>query len=423
MRSSFKVILGWAGGISILFYSLDNAAIALQEPRVRVMLLEDRQLRFRSDGIRTFSIKGINSPKKKIKGIKFKIKNNAGYFAIDSYPEQWILMDSQSKVRIHSLDPRGLWLNKRRYRGELRVFIDRDSFKVVNHIKIEKYLKSVVGSEMPKTWPIEALKAQAVAARTYALQQIGKKDKYDINSNVSSQVYLGVEAETSKTINAVNATRSLVLLFNGKLINAVFHSSSGGKTENSGSVWKYQMPYLISVPDYDKNSPKFRWNESFTDVDLEKFFPEIGGVKSIDIIKKSKTGRILTAKVSGPKGILILNGKEIRRRMSLKSTLAKFSFLMNKYDEVNRYSNKTLVGKALHINQAKIKKRIGINDLLKLPPPITLDPARYTLLVEGYGSGHGVGMSQWGAYAMAKRGFNFKQILKHYYRGVKIMPY
>ena len=111
---------------------------------------------------------------------------------------------------------------------------------------------------MPKEFPLAALQAQAIAARTYALKLLGKNEVFDIHSTQASQVYLGLEAETVKINRAVRSTSSLALFYENKLIEAVFHSSSGGRTEDSGIVWKYQLPYLRSVIDYDQNSTKYR---------------------------------------------------------------------------------------------------------------------------------------------------------------------
>ncbi len=143
----------------------------------------------------------------------------------------------------------------------MRVALNDKKLNIINYLKLEKYLKSVVGSEMPKEFPLAALQSQAIAARTYALKLLGKNKLFDIHSTQASQVYLGLEAETPKIDRAVKSTSSLALFYENKLIEAVFHSSSGGRTENSGEVWKYQLPYLRSVVDYDQNSEKYRWSK------------------------------------------------------------------------------------------------------------------------------------------------------------------
>ena len=109
---------------------------------------------------------------------------------------------------------------------------------------------------MPKEFPLAALQAQAIAARTYALKLLGKNEVFDIHSTQASQVYLGLEAETAKINRAVRSTNSLALFYQNELINSVFHSSAGGRTENSGEVWKYQLPYLRSCLLYTSPSPR-----------------------------------------------------------------------------------------------------------------------------------------------------------------------
>lgn len=392
----------------MLFLSLACAcpkALARREPVMRILVKGSNQMRIRADKQIPLLVKGLSSRDIKISSLDLRIKNGRIISSVNNQSQDWSTLTKNSSIRILSSDPRGIWLGKRRYRGELRIAIKGQRLIAINHLGIERYLMSVVGSEMPKDWPIAALKAQAVAARTYALKRLGSKGLFDINSSESSQVYLGIESETESTRSAVNSTRSLVLRYRGKLITAVFHSSSGGKTEASGSVWKYQLPYLVSVKDFDQHSPKFRWRTKVFPSELRKAFSEIGGLNSIQILKTSKTGRILSTKAYGPKGKIILSGIDIRRRLGLKSTLARFE--MVPYSKVSKFSNK---------NSTIFEKD---NNQFLVPNP----PQNYYLLVKGKGAGHGVGMSQWGANGLAEKGSNFRQILLHYYSGVKIRTY
>ena len=396
---------GIALGISIFFVFPENSTLARQQPVIRVLVKDSTKFRFRADGSIPLLVRGIGYREKKLKFLKLKINNGQLFWSSDPLNDRWNILPFNKNIIITSSDYRGIWLGKRRYRGQLRVGLRKKSLIAVNHLGIERYLMSVVGSEMPKAWPKAALKAQAVAARTYALKKLNGQDKFDIDSSESSQVYLGIESETDSTRYAVNSTRSLVLRHKGKLISAVFHSSSGGQTESSGSVWKYQLPYLISVPDFDQNSPKYRWEMKFTPLEMKKIFYEIGGVKNIRVLEKSYTGRILLSKVYGPKGNLIMSGRDLRNRMKLKSTKANFKLYL--YDDTDN----------IRINYSS-----AINSP-NFPPDLPSIPKNYYLSVKGYGHGHGVGMSQWGAHAMAKKGSNFLQILRHYYKGVNINAY
>ncbi|MFN9872078.1 MAG: SpoIID/LytB domain-containing protein, partial [Cyanobacteriota bacterium] len=212
-------------------------------------------------------------------------------------------------------------LGEQRYRGRLYLRPDGERLQAINVIGVESYLPSVVGSEMPATWPLPALMAQAVAARTYALGQRRPSAPFDLKATVASQVYRGVSAETASTREAVARTRGEVLTYGDVLINAVFHSSSGGATENSGEMWTRQLPYLVSVPDFDHRSPVRQWEQRYEPEQLRQAFPETGGVRGIEVLAKSSTGRIRRARIIGPSGALELSGPELRQRLGLRSTM------------------------------------------------------------------------------------------------------
>jgi stage II sporulation protein D len=299
-------------------------------------------------------------------------------------------------------------LQQRRYRGQLQVLVGRASLQAVNHVPLETYLPSVVGSEMPASWPQPALRAQAVAARTYALRQRKPAAAFDVKATVASQVYKGIEAERPSTREAVAATRGQVLTFDGDLANAVFHSSAGGSTENSGDLWSRQLPYLVSVPDFDAASPVSQWQQRLDPEMLRKAFREIGGATRIDVLATTGSGRIHQARVIGPAGTLVLTGPELRSRLGLRSTMVRFETVA---PEV------ALVPAEASASQPQMPPPLPSID----SPPLQL--SQPTLMAIGRGFGHGVGMSQWGAYAMAQQGRSYEQILSHYYRGTQLRPY
>ena len=311
------------------------------------------------------------------------------------------------------VDP-GLWIQQRRYRGRLQLRVEAGALQVVNHVPLETYLASVVGSEMPASWPLEALQAQAVAARTYALKQRKSAAAFDLQATTASQVYKGVESETPSTRAAVQATRGLVLTYNNALIDAVFHSSSGGgSTESSGDLWAKQMPYLVSVRDFDDASPVRDWRQPLDQARLRQAFPELGGALGIDVLATTPTGRISQARVLGPTGQLALTGAQLRSRLGLKSTWVRFE----------------LAPKAAADAAAGGLPFAGV-----MPPPLPLNPLTVPapvpaqaeavqLVAVGRGFGHGIGMSQWGALAMAQRGESYAEILRHYYRGTALQPF
>ena len=363
-------------------------------------------------------------------------------------------------------------LGRRRYRGMVRVLPDGDRLQAVNLLGLEHYLASVVGSEMPASWPAEALRAQAVAARTYALAQLKPEAPFDLRSTVASQAYLGTEAETDSTRSAVATTRSQVLRHGGSLIDAVFHSSSGGSTENSGELWNRQLPYLVSVPDQDKLSPWHQWSVRFEPDQLRNAFRETGGASRIEVLAASSTGRVRRARVIGPAGSLDLSGSELRQRLGLRSTLVQFRFepplapgpaggittataeanaeaaALSRYDGQRRDGDARSTASWYRGGNRAPAGSSGAGLPAGGPPPplpgddgqgersaaVALEPTITAQLrqeplamplpaleVVGRGFGHGVGMSQWGAYGLARQGVSYVQILRHYYRGAQLV--
>jgi stage II sporulation protein D len=308
-------------------------------------------------------------------------------------------------------DP-GLWLQQRRYRGRLQLRLEGGVLQVVNHLPLETYLASVVGSEMPASWPMEALRAQAVAARTYALKARKPAAAFDLQATTASQVYKGVESETPSTRAAVAGTRGLVLTFNNALIDAVFHSSSGGgSTESSGDLWSKQLPYLVSVRDFDDASPVRDWRQPLDQERLRQAFPELGGALGIEVVATTPTGRISQARVQGPSGQLALTGAQLRSRLGLKSTWVRFELAPT-------------VAPSPLLPSPLLPSLLPTSTVpaLTLPVPAAPTAEAVQLVAVGRGFGHGIGMSQWGALAMAQRGQSYADILRHYYRGTALLP-
>ena len=259
------------------------------------------------------------------------------------------------------------------YRGEVLVIPADKGLTAINYVDLEQYLYSVLGSEMSASWPLEALKAQAVAARTYAVykRQNGRNALYDVSNTQASQVYKGLASEFSSTQAAVNATAGQVLTYNNQLILSVFHACSGGHTENVEDVWSQRLPYLRGVQDYDQNVAACQWVRTFSGEEISKRIAGVGNVVSLSP-KFTPYGSIKTMKFVGDRGTRELKGEAVRNALGLRST---------------RFN-------------------------------ITQDPLG--LRFEGRGWGHGLGMSQWGAYNLAKQGVNYQQILGHYYRGTSL---
>lgn len=144
------------------------------------------------------------------------------------------------------------------YRGFLIIQNRNNKLTVINDVDLESYIKGVVPAEMPSTWEAEALKAQAIAARSYALANLGKRASmgFDLKDTPEDQAYGGASAETVKTNNAVDETSNLVLTYNYKVVSAYYSASAGGQSINSKDVWGSDLPYIRSVPSYDGNVKK-----------------------------------------------------------------------------------------------------------------------------------------------------------------------
>ncbi len=440
--------------ISIITFCFFQPRIVLAstEPKISVLILKDKNIRIRADRTIPLIIKGQRFSNKNIRGITLTKKNQRTRLFFDKNKQKIYDLKNKEKFLVRSSDMRGIWVGQKRYAGKLKILIRENDILVINVIGIEKYLGSVVGSEMPAKWPLEALKAQAIASRTYALKQKGNS-LYDIDSTNKNQVYMGLEARTNKTKKAVSSTRALVLIYKNKLINSLFHSSSAGMTENSQDVWKNKYPYLSSVKDFDKNNPKLRWNKKFSESQLKKIFPRIGGINEIEILNVTSTGRVKNVKIRGDFGTDQISGVDLRKRMNLKSTLIRFKFIedndtkfsneSSKLSSTNSLKNEPLthivrVGDTLIViadqydvsvdaivalNNIKNSSLINIGQRLLVPRNSLNSSSEKTLVVSGYGSGHGVGMSQWGAKYMANKGEKAVEILKHFYKGVEIKPF
>lgn len=273
-----------------------------------------------------------------------------------------------------------LQIGSNKYRGAVTALRNNESrLTVINRLLIEQYLYGVVPREMPASWHMEALKAQAVAARGFALANIGRFRSigFDVCNSVNSQVYGGYNAETARTRRAVDETYGKVMTFNGKLIVPYFHSNSGGQTESSENVWTEALPYARGVYDpYSLDAPHSKWSESISFGQLEQRLLQndinIGNISHLYVEEISENGRVMRLIIHGTRGSHALLKQESRWIFGLRS---------------NYY-------------------RVSVNN--------------NHVVFEGRGFGHGVGMSQHGARVMAELGYSWQDILAHYYSGIRI---
>lgn len=323
-------------------------------------------------------------------------------------------------------------LNSVPYRGAIR-FIrnDANDMAAVNVLGLEEYLYSVVPKEVSASWNEEVLKAQAVAARTFTVTNLNKFAKYGFNldNTTASQVYGGVNAEHSRTTAAVDATKGEIVLYDGKPASIYYHATSGGRTANSEDVWTAALPYLRSVEDSYENPAEAtyaRWDVTFTKEELKNTLSgrgvNIGEIE--DVTVKYSDGHAIELTFKGTSGSKTYTKDNIRVPLSLKST--NFTLIKNggkaepKYYFTNYAAlskNKlNSVGGFASAYAGKLATNNGGVAAVTQSEPIS-----YTF--SGGGWGHGVGMSQWGAKGMADNGFNYKEILTHYFTGVQVDIY
>ncbi len=268
------------------------------------------------------------------------------------------------------------------YRGLMELHNILGRIYVINVVTMDEYLCGVVPKEVSPSWDDEAIKAQAVAARTYAYYHLmQKKDAiYDLDATTNFQVYGGFSAENERTSRAVSMTSGEIAAFNNKPIQAFFHSTCGGATTDDRFVWEGDdKEYIAGVKcEYCKNSPHYSWDETITLYEmrmyLEKKYKGVGAITGLSF--KKNEGRITSVTVTHKNGRLTVTGNEFRLLFPDKKIKSTW------FEAV-----KTREGLALH----------------------------------GHGWGHGVGLCQWGAEGMAQKGSGYRDILKYYYRGIQII--
>ena len=358
-----------------------------------------------------------------------------------------------------------LKVDSRAYRGKITLkIIDNIKLITINHVELENYLYGVVPNEIPSSWNLEALKAQALAARTYAVWSINTKQIYDMEDNQNSQVYMGYDYEKASTTEAVRDTRGEMIYYDGELIQAFYHSTSGGSTENSENVWYDALPYLRGVNDEFSNnsgSPHTTWQTTYYKEDIIRLLNldgnYVNNIYGIQIKKVSENNRVLECIFLTDAGEISYKKENARLLLGLKSSWFSIGngnsfYFVNEYfpiiesekteipsrggildlitdaeiektevtgDEVNPEMG-SVIGKyavtddgVKQINREKLSfiSSNGVNTA-------NTDSEQYNF--EGRGWGHGIGMSQYGAKEMAEEGYTYDEILKHYYTGVTI---
>jgi stage II sporulation protein D len=269
-----------------------------------------------------------------------------------------------------------------RVRGRLEVRRVTSGIEVINHVGLEDYVAGTLGREVYPDWHSEMLKAQAVVTRTYALYQMARNrgTPFDVSAGTGSQVYGGVDAETASVRSAIRATRAEYLAYRREPILAVFHSASGGRTAAAEEVWGEPIPYLVSVEvENEEDSPDTYWRASVSRTTLGRALVpvgiQLGSVREVRVVERSPSGRALRVQVRGTKGTRDMEARALRTALGasvIRSTLFE------------------------------------------------IRPSEDGFVFVGSGHGHGVGMSQWGAQAMAESGADYREILEAFYPGTTV---
>ena len=267
------------------------------------------------------------------------------------------------------------------YRGALRFVAEDRTLRIINVVDLETYLRGVVPAEMQASWNLEALKAQAVAARTYTLASLDPEANYDVCATILCQKYDGVTIEHPRSDQAIWETMGVVLTYGGDFAKTYYHADSGGVLASSSEVWGNASPYLIAQQDVDMASPHRGWERAldadFIAASLQGRGIGVGDVSSVRVVGYSDSGRVESLEVIGSAGSRLLSGPKLTkmlREWGLKSTRFRMAGALS---------------------------------------------------VQGDGWGHGVGMSQYGARSLARSGYDYSQILGFYYPSTELqqLPY
>ena len=315
-------------------------------------------------------------------------------FCIDN-GEDVILFDCDKfKIKTESDDL--IELGNRKYCGDLEFNYDVEKKKIIaiNNLDFDKYLSCVLGTEMPFNWHKEALKSQAIVLRTYLTKKIKNKPhkNYDLCDCGHCQIYKGFDKNFCDLEKIIKETNDLYIYYGDDLIDAVFFSSSGGATENSENVWGNKVDYLRSKKnDLNLMEENKIWSHEFLGSQIKKMLTQknidIGNIIECKILESAPSGRVNKLLLVGSLGEKILAKEEIRNFFKLEN------------------------GQILESRMFDLETQNFLDENNELDCVIK---------IFGKGYGHGVGMSQYGAKALAESGFKFDEIIKYYYSGVEI---
>lgn len=361
--------------------------------------------------------------------------SNVAYFWVKPAPEN---------------SPSILDIKGKKYRGALEVKrLSNSDMTVINVVAMNEYLYGNVPGEIGGKSPAEAIKAQAVAAKMYAINSMGKHSKtgFDLCATTNCQVYKGYSAEVQSCNDAIDQVADKIITYNGKPALVYYFASSGGRTEDVKNVWNQSYPYLVSVE--DKYEKIYTWTKTLSAADVKSVVGSIGNILGISITKTAESGRVTQLAVKGDRSSkpAYFEREKTRVIFGLKSQLYTISTDADVY-ATTAYNTSAVTAaagagvdaavtqsavperKVIQLGDKKVISANGIGNFASsnnkvtilgangATNKVTLVPENYTFSGKGYG--HAVGMSQEGAIGMAKAGLTYDVILTHYFQGTKI---
>lgn len=387
-------------------------------------------------------------------GYTVTVPSSKGIVAVNSQYQPLCYFNSNTAYFWIKPDPKNnpliLDIKGNKYRGALEVKrLSNSDMTVINVVAINEYLYGSVPGEIGGKSPAEAIKAQAVAAKMYAVNNMGKHSKvgFDLCATTNCQVYKGYSAEVQSCNDAIDNVADKIITYNGKPAQVFYFASSGGRTEDVKNVWGSSYPYLVSVE--DKYEKIYTWTKTLSASDVKSIIGNIGNILGISITKTAPSGRVTELTVKGDRSSKPANYtlEKTRTVFGLKSQLYTISTDADVY-AVTAYNAPTVTAaagaginasavqsaapepKVIQLGDKKVisasgtgtfkssNNKVTILGANGVTNKVTLVPENYTFTGKGYG--HAVGMSQEGAIGMAKAGFTYDAILTHYFPGTKI---
>ena len=324
-----------------------------------------------------------------VSGDGILVTNEAGFPLVISFPakvkplKNGLLVEGKVFRTLSFSASSAVYVNNKPYRGLAELSVTEKGILVVNQLPLEEYLVGLINCEISSAWPIEAVKAQAIIARTYALNR--KKSRllspYHLESSVIDQVYEGCLIEDSRSRRAVFETQGEVLTYNGGIIQAFYHSSCGGRTESSENIWGAPLPYLRGVEcQYCQTSPS-------------------GTAWAYKLSLKEIEERLLLA------------GHKVSGLAEIKPGVSNSRGRLKQVVLVTSHGSSTISGE-------QFRKAVGYSSIKSTR--FVVNSSNKEISFSGNGNGHGVGLCQWGAKQRALDGFSSKEILSYYYPGTEL---